>query len=533
MKHTFILLVYSFILLIVSYQISNAQTGTTLNTPEATEGYTIFEINNDTYLINNCGEIINTWQTPVFGNPVVPKILPNGNLLFLNNDNVYEKDWDDNFVNVVSINESNLHLRYEVILLPSGNYLSVGRRDFSNTDFLNIGYDITFTSPDEIDVVVELDRTTGEVVWEWNIADHVIQERDASLPNYGSIADNPQLLNMDAIGTVDWTWQESFMINGMDYNPTLDQIILSVRKMGEIVIIDHSTTTAEAAGSTGGNAGKGGDILYRWGNPENYGRGTANDRILYYQHNPNWITQGEHEGKIICFNNGLDRPVPYGQNYSTVPIIDPEMDDDGSYILVDDAAFEPAIAPIEYSEVHTGTEFFSDYTSGAEVLPNENIFITEGLNSRLFEINPDGEILWEYHVPSVFYLFRAEKYSSDYIGFEGIDLNSTEIKLPGDFSTYDCQLASDTMTTAQDVLLNESAFSVVHFTNAKEIQITNTSDRDFNYSLVNLQGRQIIEQQNVSTNHRFSVDGIPSGFYVLKLIDKKTSQWFSQKIIIP
>ncbi|MFT5802699.1 MAG: hypothetical protein ACI956_002520 [Nonlabens sp.] len=36
----------------------------------------------------------------------------------------------------------------------------------------------------------------------------------------------------------------------------MDQIALSVRKMSEVIIIDHSTTTAEAASHNGGNSGK-------------------------------------------------------------------------------------------------------------------------------------------------------------------------------------------------------------------------------------------------------------------------------------
>ena len=55
--------------------------------------------------------------------------------------------------------------------------------------------------------------------------------------------------------------------NAIAYNPQRDEIALSVLGNNEIWIIDHSTTTEEARGSTGGNSGKGGDILYRWGNP--------------------------------------------------------------------------------------------------------------------------------------------------------------------------------------------------------------------------------------------------------------------------
>ncbi len=77
-------------------------------------------------------------------------------------------------------------------------------------------------------------------------------------------------------GIADW-----LHTNSVDYNEEFDQIVVSVRHFSEIWVIDHSTTTAEAAGHSGGNSGKGGDLLYRWGNPEAYrSRGRRRSEVL-------------------------------------------------------------------------------------------------------------------------------------------------------------------------------------------------------------------------------------------------------------
>ena len=63
------------------------------------------------------------------------------------------------------------------------------------------------------------------------------------------------------------------------------QIMLSVFEFSELWVIDHSTKTAEAAIHEGGRSGKGGDLLYRWGNPRAYRAGTVKDQKLFGQHN--------------------------------------------------------------------------------------------------------------------------------------------------------------------------------------------------------------------------------------------------------
>ena len=128
---------------------------------------------------------------------------------------------------------------------------------------------------------------TDEIVWEWHAWDHLIQDFDSTKANYGVVADHPELIDVNYFtnnGNPDW-----MHANAIDYNENLDQVVISNPEFNEIWIIDHSTTTAQAAGSTGGSAGRGGDLIYRWGNPMTYGHGDSTDIQLHYQHNPNWI----------------------------------------------------------------------------------------------------------------------------------------------------------------------------------------------------------------------------------------------------
>ena len=129
-------------------------------------------------------------------------------------------------------------------------------------------------------------------------------------------------------------------VNAVAYNAELDQIALSSPNFHEIWIIDHSTTKEEAKGHTGGRWGKGGDILYRWGNPRAYRNGTNLDQRLFGQHNIQWIPKGlSGEGHLLVFNNGGGRkPV----EYSSVDEFVPPTDKDGNYIRPKRGPFGPA-----------------------------------------------------------------------------------------------------------------------------------------------------------------------------------------------
>ena len=91
-------------------------------------------------------------------------------------------------------------------------------------------------------------------------------------------------------------------MNSVAYHPELDQIVLSVLGFSEIWIIDHGTTTAEAAGHTGGRSGKGGDLLYRWGNPRAYRAGSAVDQSSSHSTPPIGSARGFRVPDTCCYS---------------------------------------------------------------------------------------------------------------------------------------------------------------------------------------------------------------------------------------
>ncbi|HEV3117576.1 MAG TPA: aryl-sulfate sulfotransferase, partial [Gemmataceae bacterium] len=240
---------------------------------------------------------------------------------------------------------------------------------------------------------------------------------------------------------VDWTHT-----NSIDYNPELDQIMLSVPTFNEIWIIDHGTTTAEAAAHAGGKSGKGGDLLCRWGNPLAYRAGTAALQRLFGQHNAQWVPNGlPGAGHALVFNNGNGRP---GGAASSVDEIVLPVDAKGSYALTPAAAYGPDTALWSYFAPKKA-DFHSGYISGAQRLANGNTLICSGASGIFFEVTADKEVVWKYvnpvrrlagagapgpkggppkggGAPTPGAVFRAYRYAPDYPGLAGRDLTATK-----------------------------------------------------------------------------------------------------------
>jgi hypothetical protein len=359
---------------------------------------------------------------------------------------IQEFNWDGNLVWEFEYSSDRYRQHHDVEKLPNGNILIIAWEYKSFDDATAAGRNPDLMSqhedpelwPDHI-IEVEPDSPDGEnIVWEWHVWDHLIQDFDSLSLNYGVVSEHPELIDINYVRagqnaqSPDWNH-----INAVDYNAAFDQIILSVRHFDEIWVIDHSTTTEEAAGHTGGNSGKGGDLLYRWGNPQTYDAGDATDQKLFLQHDSHWIEWGlPGEGNILIFNNGLFRP---GGNYSTIEEIIPPVDHNGTYSKSPGEPYEPENPVWKYAA--PDDDFFSPNVSGSQRLPNGNTLICSGYTGNFFEVTNEGRLVWLYVNPvirtgpmyfevpilgSQNWVFRAYRYSPDYPGFNGRDLT------PGD-----------------------------------------------------------------------------------------------------
>ncbi|MBN2788810.1 MAG: aryl-sulfate sulfotransferase [Candidatus Delongbacteria bacterium] len=405
------------------------------------EGYTLFNpaSTGNTYLIDNYGRIVHQWESLYAPNLSI-YLLENGNLLrsFYTADSDYGVElitWDGDVIWEYYYPDALDYQHHDIEPMPNGNVLLLIRDIRLRADLEDAGRDPSSISTLRlwIEKIVEIEPTglnTGNVVWEWQIYDHLIQDFDPAKDNYGVVEDHPELMDVNYTPT---TLREWLHANGIDYNSELDQISISLRNINEFWIIDHSTTTAEAAGHTGGNSGKGGDILYRWGNPETYRAQTNNEQKFFEQHDARWIQSGyPGEGNITVFNNGTIRPEGL---YSSVDEIILPVDEYGNYTVPSTGnSFEPVDQTWVYTDSNP-EDMFSPHISGAHRLQNGNTVICQGDDAHFYEVKPDKTIVWEYISPidvngaatqgdvvNPLTSFRCHKHSLDYPAFTGKDL---------------------------------------------------------------------------------------------------------------
>ena len=389
---------------------------------------------NTTYLIDENQNIAHTWDmntecnytvalkengnlvrgtkgnTSVFSNGniaagagIVQEIAPDGSI-------VWSFDYADND-----------HVSHHDLTLVGDNVLLTAYEKKTSTELNAAGFNNASSDkwPTHF-VELEPDGNGGaNIVWEWHIWDHMCQDTDPNGPNYVSnISDYPELININMIqaqggpggGGGDW-----FHVNGVDYNEDLDQIVFSSRFASEIYIIDHSTTTAEAATHSGGNSGVGGDILYRWGNPSNYGM-TGTQIIDNAVHDARWITDDgrPNGGYLQVFNNsGVSNSV------SAIDGIETPWDAaTNTYLRTPGQAFEPFSYTTRYECAYSASG-----QSASDRMSNGNIYVNasggQGGAGVMYEVDAiTGQIIWgPYNAQSE----KGFRYECDYPGIIALE----------------------------------------------------------------------------------------------------------------
>jgi len=410
-------------------------------------------------LINNEGRLVHQWTASQYEPGQSVYLLENGHLLRTcmtkgklstgggEGGRIEEYDWDGKLVWEMNISTDAYMQHHDIRPLPNGNIIMLVVEKKIYAEVLAAGFNPSKLQPEVQqkgmmlpDCVYEIKPAKpagGTIVWEWHVWDHLIQDYDPTKSNYGDVKNHPELI--DAAGDqkiLPMFWNH---MNSIDYNPLLDQIALSVRNNSEVWIIDHSTTISESKSHSGGRCGKGGDLLFRWGNPLTYRMGTSSDQKLYQQHDAEWVRPGyPGAGNITVFNNGL------GRNYSSVDEFTPPIDANGNYTRMSQQAFGPANFCWTWQATPPG-DMFAEAISGAQRLPNGNTLIDDGTHGTFIEVTQSGEVVWKYICPVALTgpllqgsalpddparagekmnaVFRVYKYPSTYAAFTGRDLS--------------------------------------------------------------------------------------------------------------
>jgi len=440
------------------------------------QGYTLFTPmdvrNGSTFLIDINGQIVHVWPTDEAPSNGV-YMADNGSILrpcvIIQGESpeymrkIQKIAWNGIVLWEYQYSGDGYWQTHDIVAMPNGNVLILALEKKTEAESIAAGRNPALLWDNELwpaylAEVKPTGPTSGDIVWEWHLWDHLVQDFNPVKANYGIVKDHPELLDINfAIdGYDDWIHP-----NTICYNPELDQVIINSRHLREFWIVDHGTTTEEAAHHVGRRHHKGGDFLYRWGNPQSYRAGNASDQKLYGPHDPQWITPGcPHEGDILIFNNGWNHPE---RPYSTIDEITPPIDARGNYSLRPGEAYEPENLTWQYVPPDP-VNFSAGFISGCQRLPDGNTLICDGPKGFFFEVTKEGKTVWSYQNKYPFLgcrVFRVRRYYAPFIppiapsitgptsGRVGIQYNYTIVSTDpdGDMVSYKIDWGDNTTAT--------------------------------------------------------------------------------------
>lgn len=273
-------------------------------------------------------------------------------------------DWE------ISYSTEDYTAHHDVEYLSNGNIIFPVWSELSIDEAAEVGFAADYAlNPESI---IEMNPLSGEIVWEWHSIDHLVQDYDEDKTNYGVVGDNPNKID------VNYNYEsrsdgDIMHINGLTLDEDNDLLYLTVNNYSEVWVLDHSTTTEEASSDMGGDYGLGGDLVYRFGNPETYDN--VGESSLNSVHYPNLLETGN---MLVYANNVYDEQSEIVE-FELVP----------PYELVAGEDNEPTVV-----WTFTDTDLYSPGVSGAVRMDNGNTLIAEGREGVLWEVTEDGEVEW-------------------------------------------------------------------------------------------------------------------------------------------
>lgn len=533
--------------------------------------YTLYSVmgNGNAYLIDTNNAVYHTWALGTsYRTGYSAYLEPGGTLVksIQNSGNqftggpitgaVIKADWNGNITWHYVYSTYAYCLHHDIYPMPNGNVLMIAYERKTAAEVAAAGCN-TFSQemwPDKIIEVQPTGPTTGTIVWEWKAWDHLVQNVNSSLANYqSSIVNHPELLNINYGAQKDW-----MHMNGLAYNPMLDQVTFSCHNLNEIYVIDHSTTTAEAASHSGGNSGKGGDILYRWGKPAVYS--ATGPTIINVVHDAHWIPEGvPNAGRLVCFNNRGVSNTQSSIDQVSAPV--------NGYLY--DIILGQAFTPSSYTQRHACNGYSSNM-GNSQQLPNGNMLVCMATAGNLYEINPAGTTIWTFTAsgPNA----KAFRYKSCYVSNPAPAIptitESTGVLTSSAAVTYQWYLNGQPLTgeinqtftpiqdgiyvvritdtngcvytysagyhyalpTGSDELVTDSELNIFPNPSSGIVSFSKScfSGSDFDVIIYNLQGKEIMHLANSSlvdlSNH-------PNGIYNIVVRSEKTGM-LNRKILL-
>ncbi len=262
-------------------------------------------------------------------------------------------------------------IHHDLVELPNGHFVAIGA-SYREVDY---GPDIgkLWVAGDTLVEFVFTGPETTEVVWEWDIFDHLDPLRTRS--GFELEVEGPD----PSTPARDWTHA-----NGVVYRPDDDSFLLSLRHQDWILSIDHAT----------------GELNWKLGPDGDFD--LVEGTWFYHQHSPEW----QADGSMLLYDNGLSNP----------DVADSEEISRAAIYTLDTASMT---ARRVWED--DGAPHMSALAGDADRLPNGHILVLDSVifsdkdgnpsepHSRLRELNPGRSPMevWSIHSPAEKFAYRA------------------------------------------------------------------------------------------------------------------------------